>query len=135
MTSSCEGPAAGVDLRQILLDLLLHSRPDRILIDLKAVTAVDGLVIGALRAACEIAQDVHLLLAAAVRDRLVGPRLGSVIREHGHLDLRRIGEPVVVGDRVGERVLAREAWVGRVVAQPGLERRVVADDGSVFAPR
>ncbi|NJC72014.1 STAS domain-containing protein [Planosporangium thailandense] len=55
--------AAGADLRSILIDVIMHCRPARILIDLREVTAVDASVIGTLQAAYDLARDADLAFA------------------------------------------------------------------------
>jgi anti-anti-sigma regulatory factor len=50
-------------LRPALINIIMHRRPNRIVIDLRAVTAIEAEVIGTLRAARDLAQDVNLSLA------------------------------------------------------------------------
>jgi anti-anti-sigma factor len=52
--------AAGDDLCDVLVDVIMRRRPERFLIDLDGVTAVDSAAIGLLHAARETAEDVNL---------------------------------------------------------------------------
>lgn len=68
------------ELRRVLVDALLRRRLGCILIDLRAVTALDPWVIGTLQAASDMARDIHLPLAfettgSPVADHLVHQEL------------------------------------------------------------
>jgi anti-anti-sigma regulatory factor len=70
--------AAAADLRRILVHVIMHQRPARILVDLRKVATVDALVIGVLQAAGDLARDVELTLAF---DGFGSPLADQLIRE------------------------------------------------------
>ena len=51
---------ATADLRAALVDVILHRKPRRLIIDLNRVTALDAAAVGALRAAQATAMDTGL---------------------------------------------------------------------------
>lgn len=53
---------AAAALRRIFVEMILHQRPARILVDLREVTVLDALVIGTLQAAGDLARDAELAL-------------------------------------------------------------------------
>ncbi|GAB3844488.1 STAS domain-containing protein [Dactylosporangium cerinum] len=66
VTVALRGAVEGADapdLRRVLLDVIMRVRPSRLLIDLRAVTAVDAFAVGTLQAAVELAGDVQLSVA------------------------------------------------------------------------
>jgi anti-anti-sigma regulatory factor len=72
------GTDNAADLRRLLVEVIMHRRPSRLIIDLDAVTAVDAAVIGTLRAAHATAQDMDLNIAFRTS--------GSPISEQLHND-------------------------------------------------
>ncbi|HEY2792116.1 MAG TPA: STAS domain-containing protein [Micromonosporaceae bacterium] len=55
--------AAGDDLCGVLVDVIMRRRPERFLIDLDGVTALDSAALGLLHAARATAEDVNLPVA------------------------------------------------------------------------
>lgn len=71
---------AGTQLQRLLVDLIRHRRPDRIVVDLRAAITVDALVVGTLQAAAELAREVQLTFAfegsgSSLADRLIREEL------------------------------------------------------------
>jgi anti-anti-sigma factor len=74
--------ATGDDLRSVLVDVIMHRRPARFVIDLEGVTAVDSATIGLLHAARTTAEDVEV----ALEFRTAGSPVRGVLDRDGIRD-------------------------------------------------
>jgi len=81
------------DLRGILVNLIMFQKLPRIVVDLRGVTALDSSAIGMLRAAHDVAQDVHRTLVFHTR--------GSSAADQLDLDGVVTGAALITGDRSG----------------------------------
>ncbi len=59
------GEHDGTQLRRVLVQAIVHTRPHRIVVDLTHATALDPTSLGALLAARDSAPDLHITLAVA----------------------------------------------------------------------
>jgi anti-anti-sigma regulatory factor len=67
------------DLCRALIDTIMRRKPARIIIDVREVTAMDACLIGTLRAAHDLAQDVQLPMTV---DSAGSPVAEQLTREH-----------------------------------------------------
>ena len=77
-------PSTADQLRHVLIDVIMHRKPDAFIIDLDGVTALDAATIGTLRAANVAAADVNL----TVIFRTAGSPLAERFQDDGIHDTR-----------------------------------------------
>ncbi len=63
LTGAIDDPPAAARRQQVLVDALLHGKPSRVVIDLRAATRLDPTAIGMLLAAADTADDLAVALS------------------------------------------------------------------------
>jgi anti-anti-sigma factor len=67
--------AATSDLRCVLVDMIMHGRCGRVVVDLRGATGMEPGAIGTLCAACEVANDVRVSLVVCPVSRAMAEQL------------------------------------------------------------